>query len=111
MRNEVTDSAVVETLKEIKRIRTEPVDPEVLANAKAKFLGSFILESEDKTVAARRALSIKTNDLPEDFYKNYIANINAVTVEDVQRVANKYFSDEKARIVLGWKSSGCIGRC
>ncbi len=108
VRNEVTDSAVVETLKEIKRIKTEPVDAEVLANAKAKFLGSFILESEDKTVAARRALSIKTNNLPEDFYKNYISNIDAVTVEDVQRVANKYFSDEKARIVLVGKAEDVL---
>jgi len=105
VRNAVTDSAVVETLKEIKRIRTEPVDAEMLENAKAKFLGTFILQSEDKTVAARRALAIKTNKLPEDFYKNYIANINKVTVEDVQRVANKYFSDENARIVLVGKAS------
>ena len=108
VRNEVTDSAVVETLKEIKRIKTEPVDPEVLANAKAKFLGNFILQSEDKTVAARRALTIKTNKLPEDFYKNYIANIDAVTVEDVQRVANKYFSDENARIVLVGKAADVL---
>jgi len=108
VRNEVTDSAVVETLKEIKRIRTEPVDAEMLANAKAKFLGNFILQSEDKSVAARRALSIKTNKLPEDFYKNYIANIDAVTIEDVQRVANKYFSDENARIVLVGKATDVL---
>lgn len=108
VRNMVTDSAVVEILKEIKRIRTEPVDSEILVNAKAKFLGNFILQSEDKTVAARRALTIKTNNLPEDFYKNYIANIDAVTVEDVQRVANKYFSDQNARIVLVGKAADIL---
>lgn len=108
VRNEVTDSAVVETLKEIKRIRTEPVDAQKLEDAKAKFLGNFILQSEDKTVAARRALSIKTNKLPKDFYKNYIANINKVTVEDVQRVANKYFSDENARVVLVGKAADVL---
>ena len=108
VRNEVTDSAVVETLKEIKRIKTEPVDEEILANAKAKFLGSFILESEDKAVAARRALSIRTNKLPEDFYKNYIANIDKVTIEDVQRVANKYLSDDKARIVVVGKAADVL---
>ncbi|WP_296312943.1 M16 family metallopeptidase [Winogradskyella sp. UBA3174] len=108
VRNEVTDSAVVETLKEIKRIRTEFVDEEVLENAKAKFLGSFILESEDKAVSARRALRIKTNNLPADFYKNFIANIDAVTKEDVKRVANKYFDDGKARIVLVGKASDVL---
>ena len=108
IRNTVTDSAVVEVLKEIKRIKAEPVDNELLVNAKAKFLGNFILQSEDKTVAARRALSIKTNKLPEDFYKNYIANIDAVTIEDVQRVSKKYFSDENVRIVLVGKGSDIV---
>ena len=108
VRNTVTDSAVVEILKEIKRIKAEPVEVDLLVNAKAKFLGNFILQSEDKTVAARRALSIKTNKLPEDFYKNYIANIDAVTIEDVQRVAIKYFSDENVRIVLVGKGSDVV---
>jgi len=108
VRNSVTDSAVVEILKEIKRIKAEPVDNELLVNAKAKFLGNFILQSEDKAVAARRALSIKTNKLPEDFYKNYIANIDAVTIEDVQRVSKKYFSDDNVRVVLVGKGSDVV---
>lgn len=108
VRNEVTDSAVVETLKEIKRIRTEKVDKEVIENAKAKFLGNFIMQSEDKAVVARRAINIRTNDLPDDFYKNFIANINKVTADDIQRVANKYFNLNQARIVLVGKASDIL---
>ena len=108
VRNMVTDSAVVEILKEMKRIKTEPVDLEMLNNAKAKFLGNFILQSEDKTVAARRALTIKTNNLPKDFYKNYIANIDAVTVEDVQRVSEYYFRPNQSRIILVGKAADIL---
>ncbi|ARN79455.1 peptidase, M16 family protein [Nonlabens spongiae] len=108
VRNEVTDSAVVETMKEIKRIRDEYVDDEMLANAKAKFLGNFIMQSEDKSVVADRAVRIRTMDLPEDFYKNFIKNINAVTKEDVKRVANKYIKPEKARIVLVGKAGDVL---
>lgn len=108
VRNMVTDSAVVESLKEMKRIRTTSVDAETLKNAKAKFLGSFILESEDKAVSARRTIRIKTNDLPVDFYKNFIANINAVTQADIQRVANKYFKIDQARIVLVGKAADAL---
>ena len=108
VRNAVTDSAVVESLKEMKRIRTTTVDAETLKNAKAKYLGSFILESEDKAVVASRTISVKTNDLPADFYKNYIANINAVTQDDVQRIANKYFKIDQARIVLVGKASDVL---
>ncbi|EDM45654.1 peptidase M16-like protein [unidentified eubacterium SCB49] len=108
IRNAVTDSAVVESLKEMNRVRTTTVDAETLKNAKAKFLGSFILESEDKAVVARRTINIKTNDLPADFYKNFIANINAVTQDDIKRVANKYFKIDKARIVLVGKGTDVI---
>jgi predicted Zn-dependent peptidase len=46
VRNVVTDSAVVEFLKEIKRIRTEPVEVQTLDNAKAKYVGRFVMALE-----------------------------------------------------------------
>jgi predicted Zn-dependent peptidase len=108
VRNEVTDSAVVEVMKEMERIRNTFVDETMLANAKAQFLGDFIMSSEDKEVVADRAITIKTNNLPEDFYKNFIANINAVTKEDVKRVANKYVKTENARIILVGKATDVL---
>ncbi len=108
VRNIVTDSAVVETLKEIKRIRTEEVDAEVLKNAKAKFLGDFILASEKDRTIANRSIKIKTEKLPKDFYETFIAKINAVTKADIKRVANKYFNIDKARIVLVGKGSDVL---
>ncbi|WP_438962679.1 insulinase family protein [Nonlabens sp.] len=108
VRNEVTDSAVVETFKELNRIRDEYVDEEILATAKAKFLGNFIMQSEDKSVVADRSISIQKNELDDDFYKNFIANINKVTKEDVKRVANKYLSPDKIRIVLVGKAGDIL---
>lgn len=108
VRNMVTDSAVVETLKEIKRIQTEDVDAKVLENAKAKFLGDFILASENERTAASRSVNIKTQNLPDDFYKNFIAKINAVSKEDIKRIANTYFKLDKARIVLVGKGSDIL---
>lgn len=105
VRNAVTDSAVVETLKEIKRIKSEPVDPKALWNAKAKYVGDFVLALEKPQTIARYALNIKLNDLPQDFYSTYLEKINAVTAEDVNRVANKYFKTENARIVVVGKGS------
>lgn len=104
VRNEVTDSAVVETFKELNRIRDEYVEDEMLATAKAKYLGNFIMQSEDKAVVASRAITIEKNDLDKDFYKNFIANIDKVTKEDVKRVANKYLNPDNLRIVLVGKA-------
>ena len=108
VRNMVTDSAVVQTLKEINRIKTEPVEEDALKNAKAKYVGDFVLALEQPQTIARYALSIKLNDLPEDFYSTYLEKINAVTADDVNRVANKYFKTENARIVVVGKGSDVL---
>ena len=100
VRNAVTDSAVVEFFKEIKKIRTEKVTDEMLANVKAGYVGKFVMQIEKPQTVAGYALRIKTQGLPEDFYENYIKNINAVTADDVLAVANKYFLEDNIRVVI-----------
>jgi len=104
VRNAVTDSTVMETIKELKRIRTELVDEETLKNVKAGYVGKFVLALERPQTIANYALNIKTNDLPNDFYKTYLEKINAVTVDDIKRVANKYFTVDKARVIVVGKA-------
>ena len=103
--NAVTAPAIREILKEVKRIQTTIVSEEKLAQAKAQYLGQFVLATERPQTIANYAINIKVRNLPEDFYKNYIANINAVTKEDVQRVANSYFLLENFRIIIVGKGS------
>ena len=108
VRNAVTDSAVVEFFKEVKKIRTEKVTDEMLANVKAGYVGKFVMQIEKPQTVAGYALRIKTQGLPEDFYENYIKNINAVTAEDVLAAANKYFLEDKIRVVIVGKGSDVI---
>lgn len=103
VRNMVTDSSVVEFMKEIKKIRTEKVTAKELEIAKAKYVGSFVRNVEKPSTIAGYALNILQNNLPEDYYKNYLKNINAVTLEDVQNAAKKYFSYDNSRIVVTGK--------
>lgn len=105
VRNEVTDSAVVAFLDEINRIRTEKVSEKELENAKNKYVGNFVLSLEQPSTIANYALQIETENLSDDFYENYLQKINDVTVEDVQRVAKKYFKLDQARIVVAGKAS------
>jgi zinc protease len=108
VRNAVTDSAVVEFLNEIKRIRTEKVSNETLNNVKAGYVGRFVMQVEKPQTIARYALNIETEGLPADFYENYIKNIQAVTADDVMRVANKYFLADNMRIIITGKGSEVI---
>jgi zinc protease len=105
VRNVVTDSAVVEFIKEIKKIRTEKVSDELLSNVKAGYVGRFVMQVQKPQAIARYALNIETEKLPADFYENYIRNINAVTPEQVQQAANKYFLIDNTRIVIAGKGS------
>jgi hypothetical protein len=105
VRNSVTDSAVVEALKELKKIRTEKVTDDILNNVKAGYVGKFVMQVEKPATVARYALNIETEGLPTDFYENYIKNINAVTPDDIMRVANKYFLQDNARILVVGKGS------
>ena len=106
VRNVVTDSAVVEIIKEINRIKTENVDAELLKNAKAKYVGNFIRRIENPQVGAKYAVDIKLNDLPKDFYETYLEKINAVSAADVKRVANRYFNyPNGTRIIVVGKGS------
>ena len=108
VRNVVTDSAVVEFIKEIKKIRTEKVSDELLANVKAGYVGRFVMQVQKPQAIARYALNIETEKLPTDFYENYIKNINAVTAEQVQQAANKYFLIDHTRIVIAGKGSDVL---
>lgn len=108
VRNAVTDSAVVQILEELDRITSEPVSEEELANAKATYAGSFVMALERPETVANYALNIETEGLPKDFYKTYLERLDAVTVEDVQKAAQKYFSTSNARVVVTGKGSDII---
>ena len=104
-RFQVTDSAVIVLLKEIKKIREIPVKDEELKNVKIKYAGNFVLNSESPSTIANYALNIKTQNLPLDFYKSYLSNIEKVTKNDILRVAKKYFNIDQGQIVVTGKGS------
>ncbi|MEM8507023.1 MAG: pitrilysin family protein [Bacteroidota bacterium] len=105
VRNEVADSAVVEILKEIDRMRNEPVSEKELATTKAKYSGRFVMALERPETVANYAYNIETEDLPKDFYKTYLERIDAISIDQVQQAAQKYFSIDNARVVVVGKGS------
>ncbi|WP_298767252.1 pitrilysin family protein [uncultured Polaribacter sp.] len=103
VRNMVTDSSVVELQKEINKIRYKKVSAEELENSKEEYIGGFVMDVQKPRTVANFALNIARYNLPKDFYANYIKNIKAVTLDDVQNAAIKYFRGDKARIVITGK--------
>jgi len=100
VRNEVTDSAVVEFLYEIERMSTELVDGEDLQTTLNYMTGSFARSLEQPETIARFALNTALYDLTEDYYATYLERLNAVTAEDVQRMALTYLRPNNLYITV-----------
>lgn len=108
VRNVVTDSAVTEFIKEIDLMRNTLVTEEELAMAKSKYIGNFVMEIQKPATIARYALFSALYNLPNDFYENYIKNIQNVTAQDIQKAAQKYFLSENMRIIIVGKASDVL---
>lgn len=105
VKNEVTDSAAVELLIELDKMRNKLVTDEELTSTKAKYTGNFVMSLENPATIAGFARNIITQDLPENYYNSFLENINNVTKQDVQNAAQKYFSPNKTRIFITGKGS------
>lgn len=108
VRTDKVDSATSEMFKEILAMRDGNVSAEDLANAKAKYNGSFALGMEDPAKTADYARNILINGLPKDYYRTYLQKINAVTLDDIKEVSRKYFSESNSRIVIAGNASKII---
>lgn len=98
-----TDSALIEFMKQLKGIRGErPITDEELQTAEDN-----LVQSLPQNFASVRAVNgsigaIYLENLPQDYFQHYAANIRGVTKEDVTRVANKYIDlDHLAIVIVG----------
>jgi predicted Zn-dependent peptidase len=105
VRNMVTDSSIVEILKELELINAQPVTEKELKTTKALYAGSFIMALENPQTIARYALNVEKEDLPKDFYKSFLEKLENVSKADVEVAAKKYFNVNNARVIVVGKGS------
>jgi predicted Zn-dependent peptidase len=100
VRNEVTDSSLVEFLAEIRKVVESPAPDSTLQFVKNYLNGSFALSLERPETIARFALNIDRYGYPADYYATYLARLDAVSIEDVQRVARTYLRPDNMNITI-----------
>lgn len=100
VRNEVTDSSLVEFLSEIRKMVETPAADSSLQFVKNYLNGSFALSLERPETIARFALNIERYGYSSDYYATYLERLDAVTVEDVQRVARTYLRPDNMNITI-----------
>lgn len=104
VRNEVTDSAIYEFLFEMERIVEEGVTENELKAMKAYSTGMFARSLESPQTIAGFAINTAVKDLPEGFYPDYLKNLNAVTIEEVNASADKFIKPDNAYIIVVGKA-------
>lgn len=100
VRTPVTGASLHEFFFELNRIRDERVPDEELKNAKSYLTGVFPIRIETQDGLIDQLVSVKMYDLPNDYLHTYREQVNAVTAEDVQRVAQQHVTPDRAAIVI-----------
>ncbi len=100
VRSEVTDSAVVEILYEMERLRNEPVPDEELGRVKNYVSGNFALSLEKPETVARFAVNTARYDLPDDYYKNYLKRVSEINKQDVKQAANSFLKPDQTYVFV-----------
>ena len=103
VRTEVADSAIVEMHNQLRIMRDNPITDEELSNVKSGYFGEFAMSIENPITIANQALSIRSENLPEDFYRTFLSNLNTVSKDDVMQSSKKFFLIDNAQIVVTGK--------
>jgi zinc protease len=102
VRTPVTGASLHEFFYELGRIRDEAVSADELKNAKSYLSGVFPIRIETQDGLIDQLVSIRMYDLPPDYLETYREQINAVTAEDIQRVAQTHVTpDQAAAVIVG----------
>ncbi len=86
--------------KEITRMAEGGVSAEELGSAKTYLTGSYPLRFDSSSKIAGQLIAIQMEDLGIDYIDTRNAKIEAVTPEDIARVAKRLLKDENMRIVV-----------
>jgi predicted Zn-dependent peptidase len=100
MRTEVTEGALVEFFREIRRMREQIVTAAELEASKRAIAARFALSLEQPTRVLGFAITRKEYGFAPDYWDAYPAKIMAVTADDVQRVARKYLDPDAMQLVV-----------
>lgn len=100
VQTDVTVDAVRELLGQLERIRDEPPTEDELREVRNYLVGVFPLRFESTHGIAAAIEPLAVYDLPDDWWHAYRSRLEAVTVDDVQRVARELIGPDEMLIVV-----------
>lgn len=104
---EVVDRALAEITSELERFTSEPVDASELRRAQQAMILSLPRAFETAGRIIARFATLEAYGLDEDYWERFPERVEAVTSEEVLRIARAYFSvDRLVRVAVGVPGRG-----
>ena len=82
----------------IRKVRTTRVSPDLLESAKKQILTQFVMNQESAFGMGMLLGMMSADRIPMSYLTNYVQNIQAVTADDVVRVARSYLQSSNETV-------------
>lgn len=96
----VTDSSVIEFMKELRRIVDEDVTEKEIMFAKNSLIRREPQGFETPQQIASQLASLILYNLPDDYFNKYVQSFEKISIADVRRVAKKYLNPNAMNILI-----------
>jgi zinc protease len=95
-----TGASIKEILGEIKRLGGEPPTPQEVTGIQNYLSGVFVILNSSRGALIGQLQNVDFQGLGEDYLKTYVAKVNAVTPEDLEKITAKYIRPQDLTIIV-----------
>jgi len=95
-----TGASLKEIFGEIDRLQKEAPSVQELKGIQSYLSGIFVIQNSNRQALIGQLQYVDFQGLGEDYLKNYVPRVNAVTPADVQKLTRKYIRPEAMVIVV-----------
>jgi zinc protease len=81
-------------------LQTKPFTADELAQAKESILNAYVFTADSKAKILGQRVNLEFYGYPADYYQTYPAKLQAVTADDVARVAKKYVQPSQTSVLV-----------
>lgn len=98
--SESTADAIDAIIAQIRRLQDEPISEAELNQTRDQFLNTLVFQYPGVSAVLRERMDNDYAGLPPDTFEQLVAQIQQVTVADVQRVAQRYLRPDALKILV-----------
>lgn len=99
-KSSTSSEAIDAMLVEVEKLQNEAVSNDELEEAKERILNSLIFRYDSKNKILNERINYEYNNLPADFFDQYVEELKVVSSDDIQRVARKYIKPDQVQILV-----------